>query len=714
VKKLVSIFAVFAVVLFVFGIVSRQTGASRNIFNSGSDDERAAAQKISIGILRDRAAQRAIGNPDEFTVKRVEIDELKMAHTHVQQTIGGVPIWEGEAIVHLKADGELAEITDSLKESIAVDTRPNLTTGDALRIAKRLYPGARFMTESPRIDLYIYRADDYDRLAYRIEMPRIDGSDDTADMVYFIDAHTGEKVFEYNNLQTGSGSSLYSGTVTINTSSAAGTFYMEDLTRKMGTFNMNSTGSETTGGGGTQSRFTDTDDVWNTTAQRAGVDAHWGARWTYDYYLNIHGRNGIDGAGGPGVTTAAANSGVSLITSRVHFGTSGRYNNAFWFNNRMSYGDGDGVNFSPLTTVDICGHEMTHGVTERTANLTYASESGALNESWSDIMGSMVELYSDGGAVSANTWKIGEDAYTPGTSGDALRSMSSPNSVGDPDHYSVRVYQGACTPSSANDNCGVHTNSSISNHAYYLIANGGTNRVSGIAVTGIGTTAAEKIFFRALTVYMTSGTNFSGARTATLNAATDLYGTGSTQYNGVAQGWCAVGIGSCPGGGGTPTPTPTPGGGSELLVNGGFEGSVSPWVSSGTGAFYVNPGNYPHGGTGYIYFGVNNSVTGQSYQTVTIPSTATGTLTFWLNVTSSETTTTTQYDKLFVEVRNTAGTLLATPATYSNLNKGTAGVYSQKSLNLSAYKGQTVRVQFRATTDVSLPTTFRVDDASLK
>ena len=145
-----------------------------------------------------------------------------------------------------------------------------------------------------------------------------------------------------------------------------------------------------------------------------------------------------------------------------------------------------------------------------------------------------------------------------------------------------------------------------------------------------------------------------------------------------------------------------------------LKAALAPWVGSGTGYFYVNPGNYPHGGTGYIYFGVNNSVSGQSYQTVSIPSSASGTLTFWLNVTSSETTTTTQYDKLFVEVRNTSGTLLATLATYSNLNKGTAGVYSQKSLNMAAYKGQTVRVQFRSTTDVSLATTFRVDDASLK
>ena len=153
---------------------------------------------------------------------------------------------------------------------------------------------------------------------------------------------------------------------------------------------------------------------------------------------------------------------------------------------------------------------------------------------------------------------------------------------------------------------------------------------------------------------------------------------------------------------------------TNLLVNGGFEGSASPWVGSGTGYFYVTPGNYPHGGTGYIYFGSVNSATGTSYQQVAIPTTATGTFTFWLNVTSAETTTTTQYDKLNVEVRNTAGTLLATLGTFSNLNKGTAGVYAQKSFSLAAYKGQTVRVQFSSTTDSSAITTFRVDDADLR
>ncbi len=708
-KRFLSILAIFGIAIFVFGLITKKTNANKPVFNAGNQDELENAKQISLGILRDRAAQRAIGNIDEYQIQKVEIDDLKMAHTRVRQTLGGIPVWEGEAIVHLNTDGSLSTVTDDLKESIVVNTEPNLTQKEAIKTVTENYRGKAELTEMPTADLWIYRADDRDHLVYRVTTPRVDGSNGTSVPVTFIDAQTGEKVMEYDNLQTGTGSSLYNGTVSIDTSVVGSTYYMEDLTRKQGTFNMNSTGSETTGTGGTQSRFTDTDDNWNTTIQRAGVDAHYGAAKTFDYYLNVHGRNGIDGAGGPGTTTSAA-TGVGLIVSRVHFGSSGRYNNAFWYNNQMSYGDGDGTTFTPLTTIDICGHEMTHGVTERTANLTYSNESGALNEATSDILGSMVELYADGGIVSADTWKIGEDAYTPGTSGDALRRMDNPNAVGDPDHYSLR-YTGTA------DSGGVHTNSSIVNHAFYLMAAGGTNRVSGVTVNGMGTTDAAKIWYKALTTYFTSGTNFSAARTATLNAATVLFGSTSAQYNSVSTGWCAVGVGSCPSGGTptpTPTATPTPTPGSNLLVNGGFESVITPWVMSGTGAFYIANGSAPHGGTGYAYFGVNNSVTGQTYQTVSIPTSATGTLTFWLNVTSSETTTTTQYDKLFVEVRNTSGTLLTTLATYSNLNKGTAGVYSQKSLSVAAYKGQTVRVQFRSTMDSSITTTFRVDDAALQ
>ncbi len=687
----------------MFFVITGRVGATKPIFGQGGDDLDVAKQ-ISLGILRERASQRAIGNVDEYQIQKVEVDELKMAHTRVRQTVAGIPVWEGEAIVHLKSDGSLSTVTDDLKESLYVDTNPTISEKEAVNLALDAYRGGAKLSESPTADLWVYRSETRDHLVYRVTTPRIDGSEGTSVPVTFIDAQTGEVVMQYDNLQTGSGSSLYSGTVSISTTVSGATYYMEDTTRRMGTFNMNSTGNETTGTGGTQSRYTDTDDIWNTTIQRAGVDAHFGAAATFDYYQAVHGRNGIDGNYGPGTTTSAVGA-IPLVASRVHFGSSGRYNNAFWYNNQMSYGDGDGTTFTPLTTVDICGHEMTHGVTERTANLTYSGESGALNEATSDILGSMVELRADGGSVTADTWKIGEDAYTPGTSGDALRLMNNPNAVGDPDHYSLR-YTGTA------DNGGVHTNSSIANHAFYLMAAGGTNRVSGVAVTGIGTSAMERIWYRALTVYMTSSTNFSGARTATLNAATDLYGSTSAQYTTVATGWCSVGVGTCPGGG-TPTPTPTPG--ANLFVNGGFETSLTPWVKSGTGALYTANGASPHGGTGYVYFGNANSRSGQVYQQIAIPSSAAGTLTFWLNVTSAETTTTTQYDKLFVEVRNTSGTLLATLATYSNLNKTSSSTtYGQKSLNVSAYKGQTVRIQFRSTTDSSLITTFRVDDAALQ
>jgi thermolysin len=209
----------------------------------------------------------------------------------------------------------------------------------------------------------------------------------------------------------------------------------------------------------------------------------------------------------------------------------------------MFYGDGDGVSFSPLVTLDICGHEMTHGITSRTANLTYANESGALNESWSDVFGAMVELYAEG-TETTQTWWIGEDANTPSTAGDALRYMDRPHQAlnygyttnDDPDHYTER-YTGT------GDGGGVHINSGIPNHVFYLLAKGGTHaHIAGTPVVGIGADKAAKIWYKALTTYMTSSTNFAGAKTATINAANALYGAGSVESVSVAQAWSACGI----------------------------------------------------------------------------------------------------------------------------------------------------------------------------
>jgi hypothetical protein len=159
--------------------------------------------------------------------------------------------------------------------------------------------------------------------------------------------------------------------------------------------------------------------------------------------------------------------------------------------------------------------------------------------------------------------------------------------------------------------------------------------------------------------------------------------------------------------------TVTAAGGTERITNGGFEGSSAPWTLSGNAV--RSTGSFPHSGTGYSILGITNSSSGAEFQTITIPAGTAPALTFWLNVTTQETTTRTQFDRLFVEIRSTSGTLLATLATFSNLDRGTAGVYVLRGpFNLSQFAGQTVRVQFRNTEDVSLPTSFRVDDVSVK
>ena len=152
-------------------------------------------------------------------------------------------------------------------------------------------------------------------------------------------------------------------------------------------------------------------------------------------------------------------------------------------------------------------------------------------------------------------------------------------------------------------------------------------------------------------------------------------------------------------------------GGGELIANGGLEGSAASWALSGDA--YWSAGGYAHSGTGYTVLGYYNSASGTMYQTVSIPSGHPANLTFWLNVTSSEGTMT-AYDYLRVEVRSTGGTLLGTVGTFSNRDKTTLGSYSQRSFSLASWRGQTVRLQFRATTDSIYPTSFRVDDVSLK
>ncbi len=316
--------------------------------------------------------------------------------------------------------------------------------------------------------------------------------------------------------------SIYSGNVDLSTKkNADGTYGLEDSTRGKGVATYDGMNREKASG---QTGFKDNNDVWGEATDperaRAAVDAHFGASMTYDMMKNVLGRDSIDGAG-------------EKLVSYVH--VSKDFVNAYWDGDKMSYGDGDGKDAGPLTALDIAGHEIAHGLTERTAGLIYRNESGGLNEAMSDIFGAGVEWYAaqKNPGVKFN-WTVGETAWTPGNGNeDGLRYMDDPTKDG----YSIDNYKNYPQQTE------VHGSSGIANNAFYLLANGGTNRTSGAEVKdGIGMEKGLKIYYRALAHYMTPNTTFAQAREATLQAATDLYGANSPEAQKVKESWSAVGV----------------------------------------------------------------------------------------------------------------------------------------------------------------------------
>lgn len=316
---------------------------------------------------------------------------------------------------------------------------------------------------------------------------------------------------------------LYSGNVKIDsTKNADGTYRLEDSTRGKGIATFDAKGSQRPTN---RVNINDNNDKWGEStdpaANRAAVDAQYGSQSTYDFYKNVLGRDSIDGQG-------------ERLDSFVHVGSN--YVNAFWDGEKMNYGDGDGREAGPLTTLDIAGHEISHGLTERTAGLIYSGESGGLNEAMSDILGTGVEWFASQKNQNVKfDWSVGEDAWTPtnGDPTDALRYMNDPTKDG----YSIDNYKDYPRQTE------VHGSSGIANNAFYLLANGGTNKTSGQTVPdGIGMEKSLKVYYRALAYYMTPRTTFSQAREATIKAATDLYGATSTEVQRVKDSWGAVGV----------------------------------------------------------------------------------------------------------------------------------------------------------------------------
>ncbi|MFK7060703.1 M4 family metallopeptidase [Flavobacterium oreochromis] len=338
---------------------------------------------------------------------------------------------------------------------------------------------------------------------------------------------------------TANAATRYSGSQSIETSLSGSSYILSEAGRGNGiqTYNMKKGTSYASA-----VNFTDADNNWtateynNTNKDNAALDAHWGAEKTYDYWKNVHGRNSYDNAG-------------AKINSYVHYSTN--YDNAYWDGSRMTYGDGSGTYFDALTALDVCGHEIGHAVCSNTSNLVYQNESGAMNEGFSDIWGACIENYSQ---VNKQIWLIGEDIER--RSGHlALRSMSNPNSEGQPD-----TYKGTNWYSGTGDSGGVHTNSGVLNYWFYLLSIGGsgTNDIgNAFNVTGITIAKAEKIAFRTESVYLSSNSNYANARTGAIQAATDLYGAGSPEVIATTNAWYAVGIGAAYSGGTSDTTAPT-------------------------------------------------------------------------------------------------------------------------------------------------------------
>ncbi|KSU61687.1 bacillolysin [[Bacillus] enclensis] len=468
-----------------------------------------------------------------FKVVEKKKDKLGFTYLRVQQMYKGTPVYGAVLTAHVNKDGVLTAVSgapvpnladkQSLKASKSLSKNDALAAGEKDLVAEiGSEPAYEY---APKAKTVIYVKGGEAHQAYLVNYNFLDPK--PGNWNYFIDAASGEILDKVNEIHeaggkpggngitgtdaVGTGTGVLGDSKSLNTTFSSSTYYLQDNTRGGGVFTYDAKNRQRLPG----SLWADADNKFNASYDGAAVDAHYYAGETYDYYKDVHNRNSYDGNG-------------AALKSTVHYSRS--YNNAFWNGQQMVYGDGDGSTFVPLSGgLDVVAHELTHAVTDTTADLIYQNESGAINESMSDVFGTLLEYHTGNNP----DWEIGEDIYTPGVSGDALRSMSDPTKYNDPDHYSVR-YTGT------GDNGGVHINSGIGNKAAYLLSQGGTHY--GVNVTGIGTDKVGDIYYRALTQYLTPSSNFSQLRSAVVQSTSDLYGSGSSEVASVNAAFDAVGV----------------------------------------------------------------------------------------------------------------------------------------------------------------------------
>lgn len=542
-KKINKIVFLFSLIIFAFsGVVSAQDkkDEKRNVKEPPSLVVFDASQSYS--LQNSSQIFKEVLNPSpqtSFTTLKQEQDPLGFTHQKMQQYFNGVKV--EFATVTLSSKNGMVQTLNSFYSPIADDfsVTASITGPQALNSAMAHVGATKYMWQNaseaaladyqkPTGELVIFPAmkniSETNRLAYKFDIYA------TAPLYradVYIDAKTGQFIFENKRIHhanvPATGTSLYNGTVSFTADNASGPYRLRQTADGNGiqTFDMNN-------GTNYNNAVDVTSSSTSFTSNPTGVQAHFGAERTHKYFSQKHGRNSYNNAG-------------AIIKSYVSY--SSNYVNAFWDGSRMTYGDGDGVNYGPLVSLDICGHEIAHGVTEYSANLVYSYQSGALNESFSDIFGESIEKFASG----TNDWLMGDDIGAGG-SGGALRSMSNPNAYGDPD-----TYLGTNWYSGSGDNGGVHINSGVQNFWFYILTVGksGTNDLgNSYNVTGIGMDKAAAIAYRNLTVYLNSNSQYSDARNGAIQAARDLYGADSPEEIATTNAWYAVGVGAPYGGGG--------------------------------------------------------------------------------------------------------------------------------------------------------------------
>lgn len=652
------------------GVPAATAAGTPTVVRAGADQDRAA---LGLG-------------PDERLVRRsVVADPDGTTHIRYDRTWKGLRVVGGDLVVEKSPGGavEAVRYNANRKDVAARTTSPDVEEQEAVAAGERRSAARGERSEG---ELVVWAGSGEPRLAYDVLTTGTLPDQTPSRLHTIVDAGTGAVITSYDDVVKGTGHSQYSGTVTLATVSSGGTWQLRD-TRGNHTTDLNGA----TSGSGTQ--LTDADDVWGngstTSRQTAGVDAQYGAERTYAYFDGVHGRAGIWNNG-----TGAR--------SRVHYGNA--YANAFWDGTQMTYGDGAG-NARPLTSIDVAAHEMSHGVTENTADLVYSGESGGLNEATSDIFGAGVE-FANSNSTDVGDYLIGEKIDINGN-GTPLRYMDRPSRDG--------ASQDCWTTSTKN--LDPHYSSGPLNHWFYLASEGsGTKTINGVTytsptcngstVTGAGRASIEKVWYRTLATKLTSTSTYAAARNGAIASAKELYGAGSATCAAVQAAFSAINVAagteSC--GGTTPPPT-----GGNLLGNPGFESGATVWTGT-AGPITNHTGRPARTGSWKLWLGGNGTTTTETVnQSVSVPATATSaTLTFWLRTDTAESGSTV-YDTMRAQVVD--GSTVTTLATYSNV--GTNATYTQKSFNLSAYRGRTVTIRFTASEDSSLQTSFVVDDTAL-